>query len=154
MLPPAPKGRPRKLDLRDVWKAIMYRASSGCQWDMLPRDFPPSQSVQYWFYKFRDDGTFEAINAALTEAARLLEDRKAKPTATIIDSQSVKTTESGGPCAKDWQTTITSSQAWMFIASIRRSTRFITRRLKHKSEFLSQILTVCCHQDQILYLGT
>ncbi len=64
---------------------------------MLPRDFPPFTTVQYYFYRLRDSGLLDALNDALVGASRVLAGRDAAPTAGIIDSQSVKTTESGGP---------------------------------------------------------
>ena len=89
-------GRPRVTDMRSIWDAIQYIAATGCQWAMLPKDFPPFTTVQYHFYRMRDTGLLDLINEALVVAARLVSGRKAEPTAAIIDSQSVKTTESGG----------------------------------------------------------
>ena len=83
--------------MRAVWDAIQYMAATGCQWAMLPKDFPPFTTVQYYFYRMRDSGALDVLNDALVGASRLLTGRDAAPTAGIIDSQSVKTTESGGP---------------------------------------------------------
>ena len=90
-------GRPRRTNMRAVWDAIQYIAATGCQWAMLPKDFPPFTTVQYYFYRLRDSGVLDVLNDALVSASRVLSGRDAAPTAGIIDSQSVKTTESGGP---------------------------------------------------------
>lgn len=94
---PRRRGRPRTTALRAVTDAIFYIAQSGCQWRLLPKEFPPYTTVQRYFYRWRDDGTWQKINHYLVMRARETEGREASPTAGVIDSQSVKTTEARGP---------------------------------------------------------
>src|SRR2546421_8663156 len=91
-----PLGRPREIELRAVLDAILYIARTGCQWRMLPKDFPPFTTVQGYFYDWRDNGLFANINFELLVQAREAAGREPSPSAGGIGSQTGKTNRSGG----------------------------------------------------------
>ena len=92
-------GRPRRVDLREILNALFYRERSGCAWDRLPHDLPPAKTVYDYFNKWSADGTGERLNGILGRRGRQSEGRDPEPSAAIIDSQSVKTTEKGANAA-------------------------------------------------------
>jgi putative transposase len=89
-------GRPRTVDLRAVMNGLRYWLRTGCQWAMIPHDFPPSGTVRYYYDKWTKTGLWEQINTVLRESVRVQLGREAQPSAGVSDSQSVKTTEAGG----------------------------------------------------------
>jgi len=101
LIPPAKSnkkkgGRPRQVDMREIVDAIFYFARSGCAWRMLPHDLPDYRLVRHYFDAWKKDGTWKKMHDALRSKVRKKVGKKKQPTAAIIDSQSVKTTEKGG----------------------------------------------------------
>ncbi len=91
-----PGGRPRELDMRAVINGILYLVTTGCQWRMLPHEYPAWQSVYTYFQQWRDDGTWQRLHDTLRSQVRERAGRHKHPTAGALDSQSVKTTQVAG----------------------------------------------------------
>jgi transposase len=126
MIPPARRGgRPRDVNMREVLNGLLYLLWTGCQWQALPKDLPPKSTVHHYFKLWDWDGTLERIHHALYAAVREQAGRDTSPSAAIIDSQSAKTAQKGGP----------------------RWTRKVTMRARRSpaaSGTSSSIRSVCC----------
>src|ERR1700709_139125 len=106
LIPPAKRGGNRRtVVVREVVDGVMYILSTGCQWSALPKDLPPRSTVNGYLRRWDDDGTLDRIHHALYIQCRELAEREASPTAAIIDSQSVKSAEKGGPASTHLATT-------------------------------------------------
>jgi putative transposase len=102
LLPPVkPGGRPRSVKLCEVLNGIFYIVRGGCAWRMMPKDLPPWSTCYDYFRQWRNDGTWQRIKDALRTQVRHRHQRKKSPSMALLDPQSVKTTEQGGPQGKD-----------------------------------------------------
>lgn len=98
LIPPAKRGGARRtVDVREVVNGLMYILGTGCQWRAIPKDLPPRSTLHGYFELWEWDGTLARMHHALYEKCREQASREASPTAAIIDSQSVKSAEKGGP---------------------------------------------------------
>jgi len=107
-------GHPRTVTLRAVVNGILYLVRSGCSWRMLPHDFPPWGTV-YYYRRWRIEGVWEKIHNTLSPQVREAAGREATPSAAIVDSQRVKTTEKGGPegTMLARRSTVVSATSWL-----------------------------------------
>ena len=98
LIPPAKRGgNKRTVDEREIVNGLMYILSTGCQWAFIPKDLPPPSTLNDYFHRWDYDGTLDRLHATLYLQCREQAGREASPTAAIIDSQSVKSAEKGGP---------------------------------------------------------
>jgi putative transposase len=111
-------GRPREVDFRDVINAILYLNRSGCQWDMLPHDLPAKSTVDDYFAQWRNDGTWQRMMDALRVQVRVAAGREPTPSAASIDSQSVKTTATGGVRGYDGGKKVTGRKRHIFVDTL------------------------------------
>ncbi len=111
---PKPGGRPAKYDRREIVNALLYITRTGCQWRALPHDLPRWTTVSWYFRRWKADGTFDRLMDLLRGDLRQAEGKQRQPSAAILDSQSVKTTEKGGSTAttRPSKSTAASGTSW------------------------------------------
>jgi putative transposase len=119
MIPAAKHGgRPREVNMREVFNTILYLNRTGCQWDMLPHDLLPKSTAYEYFAAWRKDGTWQRMMDALRAAVRVADGREPTPSAASIDSQTVKTTELGGERGYDGGKKITGRKRHILVDTL------------------------------------
>jgi len=119
MIPPEKHGgRHRTVNMREVVNAILYILRTGCQWRNLPHDFPPWGTVSWYFWLWCNDGTWARMHDKLREMVRVEAGREKEPSAAIMDSQSVKTTEQGGPRGYDAAKNVTGRKRHLLVDTL------------------------------------
>lgn len=122
LIPPAKTGgRKRTTDIREVLNAIFYLLRTGCSWRLLPHDFPAWGTVHYYYWTWRKDGAWQTIHDALRAQVRQAAGKDETPSAAILDSQSVKTTQKGGSPVRSVTMRASASRDVNAISSLIRS---------------------------------
>jgi transposase len=112
-------GRPREYPYREICNALFYQVRSGCAWRLLPHDLPPWASVYHYFRQWKQDGTLVKLHDILREQVRQQAGKAPTPSAAILDSQSVKAAQKGGPAAMTRASTSRDANAtWSWIPSV------------------------------------
>jgi len=106
LIPPAkPRGNKRTVVMREVVNGLMFVLGTGCQWRAIPKDLAPRSTAYGYLARWDRDGTLARVHHALYVQCREQAGREASPTAAVLDSQSVKGAEKGGPASTRWATT-------------------------------------------------